>query len=198
LKFLIIDNYDSFVYNIAQYLGELRVECDVIRNDKITLQQIKENNYDGIIISPGPGTPEDKKYFGVCSEVIKDMGPTTPILGVCLGHQGIIDAFGGKVTNAGCVRHGKTSPVEHLESKLFTDVKNPFRATRYHSLVGDKTIIPDVLKVTATASDDGEVMAIEHKEYLIQGVQFHPESIMTEDGKKILGNFINQVKEKIK
>jgi anthranilate synthase component II len=198
LKFLIIDNYDSFVYNIAQYLGELGVECDVIRNDKITLQQIKEKKYDAIIISPGPGTPEDKKYFGICSDVIKDIGPHTPILGVCLGHQGIIDAFGGKVTNAGCVRHGKTSPVHHLESKLFENVKNPFRATRYHSLVGDKTIIPDVLRVIATAVDDGEIMAIEHKEYLIQGVQFHPESIMTEDGKKILGNFINQVKEKIK
>jgi len=198
LKFLIIDNYDSFVYNIAQYLGELGVECDVIRNDKITLQQIKEKKYDAIIISPGPGTPEDKKYFGVCSEVIKDIGPHTPILGVCLGHQGIIHAFGGKVTNAGCVRHGKTSPVNHSNSKLFTDVKNPFRATRYHSLVGDKTIIPEVLQVTATASDDGEIMAIEHKEYLIQGVQFHPESIMTEDGKKILSNFIKQVKDRKK
>lgn len=198
MKFLIIDNYDSFVYNIAQYLGELGVECDVIRNDKITLQQIREKNYDAIIISPGPGTPEDRKYFGVCSEVIKDIGPHTPILGVCLGHQGIIQAFGGKVTNAGCVRHGKTSPVNHSNSKLFTDVRNPFRATRYHSLVGDKTVIPDVLQVTATASDDGEIMAIEHKEYLIQGVQFHPESIMTEDGKKILSNFIRQVKDRKK
>jgi len=185
------------VYNIAQYLGELGVECDVIRNDKISIQQIKEKKYDAIIISPGPGTPEDKKYFGICSEVISDMGPTTPILGVCLGHQGIIAAFGGKVTNAGCVRHGKTSPVNHSDSKLFSDVKNPFRATRYHSLVGDKTIIPDVLEITATAGDDGEIMAIQHKDYLIQGVQFHPESIMTEDGKKILGNFINQVKEKL-
>ena len=175
MKFLIIDNYDSFVYNIAQYLGELGVDCDVIRNDKITLNEIQEKNYDAIIISPGPGTPEDKKYFGVCSDVIKDMGSSTPILGVCLGHQGIIDAFGGKVTNAGCVRHGKTSPVDHIDSKLFKDVKNPFRATRYHSLVGDKTIIPDVLKVTATASDDGEVMAIEHKDYLIQEVQFNLE-----------------------
>ena len=198
MKFLIIDNYDSFVYNIAQYLGELGVECDVIRNDKITLQQIKDKDYDAVIISPGPGTPEDKKYFGVCSEVIRDMGSSTPILGVCLGHQGIIDAFGGKVTNAGCVRHGKTSPVDHIESKLFAGVRNPFRATRYHSLVGDKTVIPDVLRVIATAGDDGEVMAIEHKEFLIQGVQFHPESIMTEDGKKILGNFINQVKEREK
>jgi len=196
MKFLIIDNYDSFVYNIAQYLGELGVESDVIRNDKITLDEIKQNNYDAIVISPGPGTPEEKKYFGVCSDVIKDLGPTTPILGVCLGHQGIIDAFGGKVTNAGCVRHGKTSPVNHTDSELFKGVSNPFRATRYHSLVGDKTIIPDILEVTATAADDGEIMAIRHKEYLIEGVQFHPESIMTEEGKKILANFIRQVKEK--
>ena len=196
MKFLIIDNYDSFVYNIAQYLGELGVNCDVIRNDKITVQQIKQKNYDAIIISPGPGTPEEEKYFGVCSEVIKDMGSTTPILGVCLGHQGIIHAFGGKVTNAGCVRHGKTSPVNYVETELFEGVKNPFRATRYHSLVGDKTIIPDVLKIIATAEDDGEIMAIKHEKYLIEGVQFHPESIMTEDGKKILANFIKQVKEK--
>jgi len=196
MKFLIIDNYDSFVYNIAQYLGELGVESDVIRNDKITLEEIKQKNYDAIIISPGPGTPEEKKYFGVCSDVIKNMGPTTPILGVCLGHQGIIHAFGGKVTNAGCVRHGKTSPVNHNNSELFKGVSNPFRATRYHSLVGDKTIIPNILEVTATAADDGEVMAIRHKKYLIEGVQFHPESIMTEEGKKILANFIKQVKEK--
>jgi len=196
MKFLIIDNYDSFVYNIAQYLGELGVESDVIRNDKITLDEIKQNNYDAIVISPGPGTPEEKKYFGVCLDVITNMGPTTPILGVCLGHQGIIHAFGGKVTNARCVRHGKTSPVNHTNSELFKGVSNPFRATRYHSLVGDKTIIPDILEVTATAADDGEVMAIKHKEYLIEGVQFHPESIMTEQGKKILENFIKQVKEK--
>ncbi len=196
MKFLIIDNYDSFVYNIAQYLGELGVESDVIRNDKITLDEIKQKNYDAIVISPGPGTPEDKKYFGVCSDVITNMGPTTPILGVCLGHQGIIHAFGGKVTNAGCVRHGKTSPINHNNSELFRGVSNPFRATRYHSLVGDKTIIPDILEVTATAADDGEIMAIRHKKYLIEGVQFHPESIMTEEGKKILANFIKQVKKK--
>lgn len=196
MKFLIIDNYDSFVYNLAQYLGELGVECDVIRNDKITIEEIKEKKYDGIIISPGPGTPDDKKYFGVCGDVIRDMGKTTPILGVCLGHQGIISSFGGKVTNAGCVRHGKTSPVKYVESELFKGVKNPFKATRYHSLVGDKTIIPDTLEVIATAEDDGEVMAIRHKDYLIEGVQFHPESIMTEDGKKILANFIRQVKER--
>ncbi len=196
MKFLIIDNYDSFVYNIAQYLGELGVDCDVIRNDKITINEIKQKKYNGIVISPGPGTPDDRKYFGVCSDVIKDLGSSTPILGVCLGHQGIISSFGGKVTNAGCVRHGKTSPVKHNNSELFKGVKNPFRATRYHSLVGDKTIIPEILEVTAVAEDDGEVMAIRHREYLIEGVQFHPESIMTEDGKKILGNFIRQVKEK--
>ena len=196
MKFLIIDNYDSFVYNIAQYLGELGVDCDVIRNDKITINEIKQKKYDGIVISPGPGTPDDRKYFGVCSDVIKDLGSSTPILGVCLGHQGIISSFGGKVTNAGCVRHGKTSPVKHNNSELFKGVKNPFMATRYHSLVGDKTIIPEILEVTAVAEDDGEVMAIRHREYLIEGVQFHPESIMTEDGKKILANFIRQVKDK--
>lgn len=195
MKFLIIDNYDSFVYNIAQYLGELGVDCVVIRNDKITINEIKQKNYDGIVISPGPGTPDDRKYFGVCSDVIKDLGSSTPILGVCLGHQGIISSFGGKVTNAGRVRHGKTSPVKHNNSELFKGVKNPFMATRYHSLVGDKTIIPEILEVTAVAEDDGEVMAIRHREYLIEGVQFHPESIMTEDGKKILSNFIRQVKD---
>lgn len=196
MKFLIIDNYDSFVYNLAQYLGELGVNCDVIRNDRITIEEIKQKKYDGIIISPGPGTPEDKKYFGICSDVIKKMGHNTPILGVCLGHQGIIDAFGGKVTNAGCVRHGKTSPVNHKDVELFAGVKNPFKATRYHSLVGNKTTIPEILEVTATAEDDGEIMAVRHKQYLIEGVQFHPESIMTEDGKRILANFIKQVKEK--
>jgi anthranilate synthase component 2 len=196
LKFLIIDNYDSFVYNIAQYLGELGVNSDVIRNNKITINEIKQKKYDGIIISPGPGTPDDEKYFGVCGDVIKDVGSSIPILGVCLGHQGIISSFGGKVTNAGRVRHGKTSLVKHTDSELFKGVKNPFRATRYHSLVGDKTIIPEILEVTAVAEDDGEVMAIRHKEYLIEGVQFHPESIMTEDGKKILANFIRQVRER--
>lgn len=195
MKFLIIDNYDSFVYNIAQLLGELGVDSDVIRNDKITLDEIKKNNYDAIIISPGPGTPEDEKYFGVCTKVIKEIGPTKPILGVCLGHQGIIHAFGGKVVNARNVRHGKTSLVEHSKSPLFDGVQNPFRATRYHSLVGDKTVIPDDLTVTAFAKDDNEIMAISHKKYLIEGVQFHPESIMTGEGKKILSNFIKLIKK---
>ena len=194
MKFLIIDNYDSFVYNIAQRLGELGVTSDVIRNDHLTVEQIKNGNYDAIIISPGPGTPDDKRYFGVCKQVIQELGPTTPILGVCLGHQGIISCFGGKVVNAGNVRHGKTSQVKHYDDSIFNGIKNPFRATRYHSLVGDKTIIPDSLKVTAVAVDDGEVMGVTHKKYLIEGVQFHPESIMTDEGTKILGNFIERVK----
>ena len=193
MNFLIIDNYDSFVYNIAQYLGELGVDSKVIRNDKISISKIRQDSYDGIIISPGPGNPDEKKYFGVCSDVIRDLGSTVPIMGVCLGHQGIISAFGGRVTNAGRVRHGKTSPVRHTGSELFRGVRNPFRATRYHSLVGDKTLIPDCIKVTAVAEDDGEIMAVRHRDYLIEGVQFHPESIMTEDGKKILGNFVAQV-----
>ena len=194
MKFLIIDNYDSFVYNIAQRLGELGVNSDVIRNDKITINEIKEKNYDAIIISPGPGTPEEKRYFGICKDVIQKLGPKLPILGICLGHQGIIDCFGGKVVNAGNVRHGKTSQIQHYDDSLFHGVKNPFRATRYHSLVGDKTIIPDSLKITAIAEDDGEIMGVSHKEYFIDGVQFHPESIMTDEGKKILENFITRVK----
>ena len=194
MKFLIIDNYDSFVYNLAQRLGELGVTSDVIRNDKLTITQIKNGNYDAIVISPGPGTPDDERYFGICKEVIQDLGPTTPILGVCLGHQGIISCFGGKVINAGNVRHGKTSQVKHYDDSMFNGIKNPFRATRYHSLVGDKTIIPNSLKVTAIAEDDGEVMGVSHKEYLIEGVQFHPESILTDEGTKILGNFIKRVK----
>jgi len=194
MKFLIIDNYDSFVYNIAQRLGELGVNSDVVRNDRITIDEIKEKDYDAIIISPGPGTPEEKRYFGICKDVIQELGPKLPILGICLGHQGIIDCFGGKVVNAGNVRHGKTSQIQHYDDSLFHGIKNPFRATRYHSLVGDKMIIPDSLKITAIAEDDGEVMGVSHKEYFIDGVQFHPESIMTDEGKKILQNFITRVK----
>jgi anthranilate synthase component 2 len=195
MKFLILDNYDSFVYNIAQYLGELGVNCDVVRSDKITIPEIKERDYDAIIISPGPGTPKEEKYFGICSEVIKQLYTKKPILGVCLGHQGIIHAFGGDVINAGCVRHGKTSPVKYKDDPLFEGVENPFEATRYHSLVGDKTIIPDSLQVTAHATDDSEVMAVRHKEHSTIGVQFHPESIMTQGGKKILANFIKEVEK---
>ncbi len=188
---LIIDNYDSFVYNLAQYVGELGARCTVVRNDETSVQEIIGASYDAIIISPGPGTPENERYFGVCLKVIREIGPTTPILGVCLGHQGIIHAFGGRVVNAGRVRHGKTSRVRHHgNSAIFSGIGSPFTATRYHSLVGDRTLIPGVLEVTARAEDDGEVMAVRHRKYPIEGVQFHPESIMTKDGKQMLANFL--------
>lgn len=194
MKVLVIDNYDSFVYNIAQLLGELKTEPSVIRNDRITLNQVKAMNPDAIVISPGPGHPADRKYFGICTDIITELGPTTPILGVCLGHQGIVHAFGGKVINAKKVRHGKTSSIEYTQDLLFEDVRNPFRATRYHSLVADQKKIPDSLEVTARALDDGEVMGIRHKKYLIEGVQFHPESVLTGEGRKMLMNFISMVK----
>lgn len=194
MKILVIDNYDSFVYNIAQILGELGAEPVVIRNDKITLEEVKKMKPDGIVISPGPGHPADRKYFGVCTEVIKEMGPKTPILGVCLGHQGIVHAFGGKVVNAGKVRHGKTSPIQYTHDRIFEDVANPFRATRYHSLVAEKDSIPDCLEVTARSLDDGEIMGIKHKQYPIEGVQFHPESVLTGEGRRMLQNFLSMVK----
>lgn len=195
MKILVIDNYDSFVYNIAQLLGELDTEPIVVRNDKITLEEVKAMKPDAIVISPGPGHPADRKYFGVCTDVIRELGPKTPILGVCLGHQGIVHAFGGKVVNAGKVRHGKTSSIEYTADGLFEDVQNPFKATRYHSLVADKDTIPDCLEVTARALDDGEIMGIRHRKYKIEGVQFHPESVLTGEGRKILQNFISMVKE---
>jgi anthranilate synthase component II len=194
MKILVIDNYDSFVYNIAQLLGELGAEPIVVRNDQITLEQIREMDPDGIVISPGPGHPADRKYFGVCTDVITELGPKTPILGVCLGHQGIVHAFGGKVVNAGKVRHGKTSPVKYTADSLFENVSNPFKATRYHSLVAEKDEIPECLEVTARALDDGEIMGIRHKQYPIEGVQFHPESVLTGEGRKILLNFLSMVK----
>lgn len=194
MKILVIDNYDSFVYNIAQILGELKTEPVVVRNDKITLKQVMEMSPDAIVISPGPGHPANRKYFGVCTDIIRELGPTIPILGVCLGHQGIVHAFGGKVVNAKKVRHGKTSPIQYSQDGLFQNVANPFRATRYHSLVAEQDSIPDCLEVTARATDDGEIMGIRHKEYPIKGVQFHPESVLTGEGRRILQNFISMVK----
>ncbi|MDQ3837468.1 MAG: aminodeoxychorismate/anthranilate synthase component II [Thermoproteota archaeon] len=195
MKILIIDNYDSFVYNLAQILGELRTEPTVLRNDKITLQDINAMKPDAIVISPGPGHPADRKYFGVCTDVIEKLGDRIPILGVCLGHQGIVHAFGGKVINAKTIRHGKTSLIEYdRQGKLFVDVTNPFKATRYHSLVADKSSLPSCLEVTARALDDGEIMGIRHRHYLMEGVQFHPESVLTGEGQRILSNFISMVK----
>ncbi len=193
MKILIIDNYDSFVYNIAQYVGSVGVDCQVVRNDAIDTQAVIDGRYDGIIISPGPGTPSERRYFGACSDIIRDLSSTTPTLGVCLGHQGIIEAYGGRVTNAGNVMHGKTSLIRHDGVGIFKDLPSPLRATRYHSLVGEKTTIPASLKVTAVAEDDGEVMAVRHKNHPVIGVQFHPESIMTEYGIDMIKNFLEEI-----
>jgi anthranilate synthase component 2 len=195
MKILVIDNYDSFVYNLAQLLGELRTEPAVLRNDKITLEDVVKMDPDAIVISPGPGHPADRKYFGVCTDVIGELGQRVPILGVCLGHQGIVHAFGGKVINAKKIRHGKTSLIQYTTDRLFEDVKNPFKATRYHSLVADKNTFPSCLEVTARALDDGEIMGIRHRHYLMEGVQFHPESVLTGEGRRILLNFISMVKK---
>ena len=175
-------------------MGELHIEPVVIRNDKITLKSINRMDPDAIVISPGPGHPADRKYFGACSDIITNFGSKMPILGVCLGHQGIVDAFGGRVINAKICMHGKTSYIKYNSDRLFENIDNPFKATRYHSLVVDSKTIPDCLEVTAWALDDGEIMGIRHRQYLVEGVQFHPESVLTKEGKKILFNFVSIVK----
>jgi len=190
VKVLVIDNYDSFVYNLVQYLGELGGDPIVYRNDQLTLQQAMELDPQRIVISPGPGTPENPRYFGVCSVILREMSCKIPTLGVCLGHQGIISVFGGKVVRANRLMHGKTSKVKHDGKGLFEGVKNPFTATRYHSLVGEKNSIPSCIEVSAESTDDNEIMGVRHRTYPITGVQFHPESILCEDGKKIIKNFL--------
>ncbi len=190
MKTLIIDNYDSFTYNLYQFIGELGGSPEVIRNDQVTFEDIKRNKYSHIVISPGPGSPDDPAYFGICKEVILTFGKTVPILGVCLGHQGIISAFGGRVIRAGTIKHGKQSVIKHNGKYIFKDVKNPLRGMRYHSLIGERESMPEVLEVTATSTYDEVVMGVRHKEFPIFGVQFHPESIGTEDGRKILQNFL--------
>lgn len=192
MKVLIIDNYDSFVYNLAQYVGELGASPEVFRNDRITLKQAKALGPDRIIISPGPGNPEDERYFGVCQSVLKSLSKEVPTLGVCLGHQGIGAAFGGKVVRASRLMHGKTSRIDHDGRGVLKGMPVPFEATRYHSLVIDKDTLPDVLRVSALSMDDQEIMGVRHVEYPIEGVQFHPESIMTEDGKRIVRNFLKE------
>jgi anthranilate synthase component 2 len=183
------------VYNIVQILGKLNIQTLVERNDRISFASVRKMNPDGIVISPGPGHPADRKYFGNCIDIIINLGPTTPILGVCLGHEGIVNAFGGSIINAKKVRHGKTSPIEYQSSKLFENISNPFRATRYHSLVADPNNIPFCLEVTAKALDDGEIMGVRHKQYPIEGIQFHPESVLTADGPMIFQNFISMLKK---
>jgi anthranilate synthase component 2 len=188
---LILDNYDSFVYNLAQYVGSLGLTPQVYRNNRISLEKAKSLNPGAIIISPGPGTPSNKKDFGVCTEILKILSPKVPTLGVCLGHQGIGYVYGADITYAKIIMHGKTSKIRHNGEGVFEGLPNPIEATRYHSLVIDKDSIPkDTLEITATSLDDGEVMGIRHKEYPIQGVQFHPESIATFQGMKIVKNFL--------
>jgi anthranilate synthase/aminodeoxychorismate synthase-like glutamine amidotransferase len=183
---LVIDNYDSFTYNLVQYLGELGAEVCVRRNDEITLDEIAALRPERMVISPGPGTPEDG---GISNEVIRAFGPTTPLLGVCLGHQCIGHVYGGAVARAPRLMHGKTSSVYHNGQGLFNGVPSPFKATRYHSLIVEEPL-PEVLQVTAFTRD-GEVMALQHRTHPVAGVQFHPESILTEHGKRILQNFLN-------
>ena len=190
LKVLVIDNYDSFVYNLVQYIGELGAQTVVYRNNEITLEEVAKLKPDRIVISPGPGTPEDEKYFGVCTAILRNFSPNIPTLGVCLGHQGIIHAYGGKIVHAKKLMHGKTCVIKHYQKDLFKGVRNPFNATRYHSLAGERDSIPSCLQITAEATDDGEIMGIRHIKYPIYGVQFHPESILCEDGKVIIKNFL--------
>ncbi len=184
---LMIDNYDSFTYNLVQYLGELGEDIRVYRNDKITLAEIEALGPDRIVISPGPCTP---KEAGISIEVIKRFAGKTPLLGVCLGHQSVGAAFGGEIIRAPYLMHGKTSLIHHDGKTVFKGVPSPFEATRYHSLLIRKESLPGCLEITAWA-DSGEIMGVRHKEQIVEGVQFHPESILTRAGKDILRNFIN-------
>jgi len=190
LKVLILDNYDSFVYNLAQYAGEIADEVVVKRNDEVNIPAVRRFSPDKIIISPGPGTPADPRYFGICTEVLRKVSIETPTLGVCLGHQGIVHSFGGKIVRAKRLRHGKTSPIRHDGKGIFRGIENPFEATRYHSLVADPRTLPDSLEVSARSEDDQEVMAVRHQEFPIEGVQFHPESILTVHGHRMIANFL--------
>lgn len=200
MRIVIVDNYDSFTYNLAQQIGSMSsimqvgIEPLVFRNDKITLGEIIILDPDAIIISPGPGHPANKRDFGVSADVILNMHDKLPILGVCLGHQGIVHLFGGKVVRAKTPRHGKTSMIKHNGKDIFQYMDNPFRATRYHSLVADPSSVPPCLEVTAYSIDDGEIMGVRHKEYMLFGVQFHPESILTNDGNRLMINFLSMVK----
>ncbi len=191
MRTLIIDNYDSFVYNLVQYVGELGGGPIVYRNDQISLNQARKLEPDRILISPGPGTPEDSRYFGTCSLILQQMSPKIPTLGVCMGCQGIVHVFGGRIVRAKVLMHGKTSMIRHDGKSLFRGVKNPLRATRYHSLIAEKSSLPSCLEITAEAVDDLEVMGVRHTRYPIEGVQFHPESFLTEDGMKMIKNFLD-------
>jgi len=183
---LVIDNYDSFTYNLVQYLGELKVDLEVKRNDQITLEQIRDLKPERILISPGPCSPRES---GLSNDIIRTFGPQIPLFGVCLGHQCIGHTFGAEVVVNYRMMHGKTSPIKHNEQDLFKDMPNPFIATRYHSLVIKRDTIPACLEITAE-TEEGEIMGVRHTDYPIHGVQFHPESILTEHGRQILSNFL--------
>lgn len=189
---LMIDNYDSFTYNIVQYLGELGMDVEVYRNDAISLQQIEDLAPQQIVVSPGPCTPNEA---GISLEAIRTFAGRIPLLGICLGHQSIGQVFGGDVIRAGRVMHGKLSPIEHTDSGVFSELPQRFMATRYHSLVIDQATLPECLEVTAWALDDDgereEIMGVRHKELLVEGVQFHPESILSEHGHRLLKNFLD-------
>ena len=184
---LVIDNYDSFTYNLVQYLGELGAEVQVMRNDVVSLEDVVRANAGRIVISPGPGRPEQA---GVTMEVIRRLGETTPILGVCLGHQAIGAVFGGDVVRAGVPMHGKTSTIEHDGQGVFSGIAGPFVASRYHSLVVAEHGLPPALEVTARTKEDANIMGLRHRTWPVHGVQFHPESILTGEGKHILRNFL--------
>ncbi len=184
---LMIDNYDSFTYNLVQYMGELGADIEVHRNDEITIDEIASLKPEKIVVSPGPCTPDKA---GVSVDVVKHFAGKIPILGVCLGHQSVGAAFGGEIIKAGRLMHGKTSMIHHDGKTLFKNLPNPFEATRYHSLVLNRKTLPDCFEISAE-SDDKEIMGIRHKELLVEGVQFHPESILTVSGKELLGNFLH-------
>ena len=192
---LMIDNYDSFTYNVVQYFGELKTEVDVVRNDEITLAGIADKNPEYLVISPGPCTPNEA---GISLEAIETFAGQLPLLGICLGHQSIGQVFGGEIVRTSKVMHGKTSPIHHNNKGVFNKLPNPFQATRYHSLVIDKNSLPECLEITAwTQKNDGsidEIMGVKHKELPVEGVQFHPESILTEHGHQLLENFLTQYK----
>ncbi|MGY8984766.1 MAG: anthranilate synthase component II [Sphingomonadales bacterium] len=185
--FILIDNYDSFTYNLYHYFSEIGANVEVYRNDKITINELKLKNPTGIILSPGPCTPNDA---GICMEIIKKLGVSIPILGVCLGHQSIGQVYGGKVIRSPYLMHGKVSSINHQNKTIFNNIKSPFMATRYHSLIIEKNNLPSCLDITAE-TEDGIIMGLSHKQYPVHGVQFHPESIASECGHDILQNFIN-------
>jgi len=187
-KILVIDNYDSFTYNLVQYMGELGAEMDVRRNDTLTVEDVKAMAPAKIVISPGPGTPADA---GITIDLIKAMAPTTPLLGVCLGHQAIGEAMGGRVIRADRLMHGKTSMITHQGVGVFAGLPSPLEATRYHSLVVERATLPDTLEITAE-SDDGYIMGLRHKSWPLEGVQFHPESVLTTHGKQMLKTFLER------